>query len=187
MSYTLSFDARAAKAKTVSAKAQFDHAPWTSSLEEPVNISTTMVRYHITWLQEEPAGYYKVGLFFGSDTTDVWVDNFELKPSTTGVKMENENALPQHTQLGRNYPNPFNPETSIPYPLTEASRVKLAVYNLLGQNVITRVDELQDTGYHTVSWNGNDKNGHPMASGIYFYNLKTDNNSIETKKFILTR
>jgi uncharacterized repeat protein (TIGR02543 family) len=187
VSYTLSFDARATADKFVSAKAQFDHDPWTSSLQKPVKITTTMQRYNVTWLQEKATASYKVGLFFGSDTADVWVDNFELLAPNTSVQNQQEIKLPQQTQLGQNYPNPFNPETTIPYQLNESSHVRLEIHNFLGQHVITLVNEPQPPGHHLVNWNGNDSNGNIMASGIYIYRLATNDNVIQTKKFILTK
>lgn len=96
-------------------------------------------------------------------------------------------VLPQQTQLGQNYPNPFNPETTIPYQLSSSSHVRLSIHNTLGQQVITLVDEQQAAGYHTINWSGKNTKGKPMASGIYIYRLETGNNSIHTKKFILTR
>lgn len=102
----------------------------------------------------------------------------------TGI---NQRQAPMQIQLCQNFPNPFNPETTIPYQLTESSPVKLVIHNFLGQHVITLVDEQQAAGYHTAAWNGNDTNGKPMASGIYFYQLATNINSILTKKFILTK
>ncbi len=186
VSYTLRFDARAANEKTVSAKAQFDHDPWTSSLEEPVNITTTMQRYNVTWLQEEPAASYKVGLFFGSDTTDVWVDNIELKTTANSLNNEAEIIQPQQTQLAQNYPNPFNPETTIRYQLTKASHVSLKVYNLKGELVKTLLEGEQIGGYHQIHWNGKDKNNQSVATGIYIYRLITDKYS-KSRKMILIK
>lgn len=184
VSYTLSFDARAENEKSVSAKAQLDHDPWTSSLEEPVNITTTMQRYSVTWLQEKPAESYKVGLFFGSDTTDVWVDNFELKTTTTSLNNEAEILLPQHTQLAQNYPNPFNPETTIPYQLSKNTHVKLEIINFLGQRVATLVNEQQTAGNYAVNWTARNDFGERLASGVYICRLETGS-GVYMKKFVL--
>ena len=74
--------------------------------------------------------------------------------------------VPKEYALHQNYPNPFNPTTKIKYDLPKASKVILKVYNLLGQEVVTLLDEIQEAGYKTVEWNPND-----IASGIYFYRL----------------
>jgi len=76
-----------------------------------------------------------------------------------------ENSIPKEFVLFQNFPNPFNPSTSIQYALPARSRVVLKIYNLLGEVVAPLVDEVQDKGYHTVSWQPE------VASGIYFYRL----------------
>jgi hypothetical protein len=184
--YTMTFDARAESDKIIEVKAQFDHDPWTSSLEEEVTITSSMQTYNVAWLQEKPAASYKVGFFFGSDTTDVWIDNVVLKTTTTGLVDEAEIILPQQTQLAQNYPNPFNPETTIPYQLSELTHVKVVIYNTLGHRVATLVDEQQSAGFYSVKWHGKNDNGRQVASGIYLNRFET-NKSVEMKKLILLR
>ena len=106
---------------------------------------------------------------------------------------ENQNVVsseeilnPLVTKLNQNYPNPFNPETKISYQLPENGKVELTVYNLKGQRVKTLVNENLDTGNHTVIWNGNNDNGKPVSSGIYFYKLKIGNYE-KTRKMILMK
>jgi uncharacterized repeat protein (TIGR02543 family) len=185
--YTFSFDARATAAKSVEVMAQFDHSPWTGSIQEPVTISTSMRNYSVTWLQKAPADYYKVGLFFGSDTTDVWVDNIKLVAKTsTDIKDERVSTPPTSTCLRQNYPNPFNPSTTISYQLEKATLVKLGIYNLLGQNVAAIVDAYQPAGEYSVKWNARDSQGNQLASGIYFYRIETEN-FVQNKKLSLIR
>ncbi|MBI5216180.1 MAG: T9SS type A sorting domain-containing protein [Ignavibacteriae bacterium] len=90
-------------------------------------------------------------------------------------------GIPSTFALYQNYPNPFNSSTVIRYQLPVHTHVSLNVYNLLGQHVVTLVDEVQDVGYKTVSWNGSGS-----ASGVYYYKLKTGN-FIEVKKMIFIR
>ena len=73
--------------------------------------------------------------------------------------------------LNQNMPNPFNPSTMIKYQLPESGDVKIVVYNLLGQEVRTLVHEYMDAGYHSIVWDGMDKLGKQVASGIYIYRL----------------
>ena len=77
-------------------------------------------------------------------------------------------VVPTDFALEQNYPNPFNPVTTIKYGLPEDAYVKVAIYNVAGQRVATLVNGEQQAGYHQVSWDGKG-----MASGIYFYKLKS--------------
>jgi flagellar hook assembly protein FlgD len=80
-------------------------------------------------------------------------------------------------KLNQNYPNPFNPVTSIQYSVISDQsphHVTLKIYNLLGQEVQTLVDEVQETGYYTVTWDGRDQAGNEVSSGVYFYRIRTD-------------
>ena len=79
--------------------------------------------------------------------------------------------LPARLHLGQNYPNPFNPSTIIPYQLPAATRVRLEVFNILGQRVATLVDGARPAGFHTATWNGTDASGRGVGSGVYLYRL----------------
>ncbi|MDA0747104.1 MAG: cohesin domain-containing protein, partial [bacterium] len=81
---------------------------------------------------------------------------------------------PAQFALGQNYPNPFNPETTISYDLADASRVKLEIYNVMGQLVNTLVSEEQAAGRYRVVWNGSDAHQRQVASGVYFYRIQTE-------------
>ena len=88
--------------------------------------------------------------------------------------------------LRQNFPNPFNPETEIRFQLPNASRVGIKIFNVLGQNIRTLVDARYQAGYHSVRWDGTDRNGKLAASGIYFYQLQAGTFS-QLKKMILLR
>jgi hypothetical protein len=90
------------------------------------------------------------------------------------------------TGLGGNYPNPFNPETTISYSLRENTDVIIEVFNLKGQKIRTLVNENKTRGYHTAIWNGTDNNGKAVSSGIYYYRMKTINLD-ETRKMVLVK
>ena len=86
----------------------------------------------------------------------------------------------------RNYPDPFHIETVISYYLADPTHVKLEIFNLLGRRVATLIDEFQPAGRYEVKWSRNDNGGKPLASGIYFYRIKTDA-SITTRKIMLLK
>ncbi|UCE20210.1 MAG: T9SS type A sorting domain-containing protein [Gemmatimonadota bacterium] len=94
--------------------------------------------------------------------------------------------VPQVYDLAQNYPNPFNPETVIQYQLPKAGRITLKVYNILGQEIVSLVDELKEVGYYTVRWNGRDRFGAEAASGVYYYRLVAGD-FVSTKRMLLLK
>ena len=91
------------------------------------------------------------------------------------------NSLPTQFSLGQNYPNPFNPSTTIKFELPSDSKVKLEIYNTVGQKVATLVNGEMTAGYHQVEFNAN-----RLASGIYFYRIQT-NGFVSIKKLLLLK
>jgi WD40 repeat protein len=89
--------------------------------------------------------------------------------------------------LLQNYPNPFNPDTWIPYQLAEDGEATITICNATGQTVRTLDLDNRKAGHHTTHWDGNDNSGQSVASGIYFYVLKTDDGFSDTKKMILLK
>ncbi|NIR71238.1 MAG: T9SS type A sorting domain-containing protein, partial [Phycisphaerae bacterium] len=111
----------------------------------------------------------------GSGGAEDWL------PKTAG-----EEAMPEEFVLEQNYPNPFNPSTVIRYSLNEDSHVKLTIYNTLGQEIATLVDEMQNAGFQAVSWNGTDNSGQPVSAGVYLYKLEAGKN-VEIKKLTFVK
>jgi hypothetical protein len=101
-------------------------------------------------------------------------DIFYTRRNATGLEEWPERLLPQKYNLEQNYPNPFNQATTIRYTLSgcDLEKVTLRVYNLLGKEVITLIDQEQIPGRYEISWDGRDKNGDEVCSGIYFYRLQ---------------
>jgi hypothetical protein len=79
---------------------------------------------------------------------------------------------PQEYELSQNFPNPFNPATTIRFALPEPSQVKIRIHDLLGREIITLLDGQKGAGFHTVGWQGRDKNGNAVASGLYIYQIQ---------------
>jgi uncharacterized protein (DUF362 family) len=117
------------------------------------------------------------------------------------VLVKNEMLVPDAFSLEQNYPNPFNPNTIIHYTISStepraesgeerkdsalnALRTTLIIYNVLGQEVRTLVNDIQQPGQYTVTWDGRDELGTKVSSGIYFYRLRA-NNFTATRKMIL--
>lgn len=99
-----------------------------------------------------------------------------------------KNMVADHYVLGSNYPNPFNPTTSIPFvvPAAQAGRhVTLNVFNILGQKVITLFDGKATAGFHSVNWNGLNAKGNAVSSGIYIYQLQGKNVTLTNRMLLL--
>ena len=90
------------------------------------------------------------------------------------------------TALHNNYPNPFNPETTISYSVKDREPVTLEIYNIKGQLVKTLVKGIQEPGNHTIVWNGTDDNGRSVSSGVYYYKMQAGKYS-STKKMIMMK
>ena len=98
-----------------------------------------------------------------------------------------ENTLPTQFALENNYPNPFNPATSITFTAPYKAKMNLVIYNSLGQKVRTLVNSQINAGTHTEMWDGFDDAGNQAVSGIYFYKLTSDDGFSATKKMILMK
>ncbi len=99
---------------------------------------------------------------------------------------ESEVPVPTSYALYQNYPNPFNPTTEIRFDLPEAVRGELRVFNILGQEVVTLVDDVRNAGAYRILWDGKNAAGLSVASGVYIYQLKTPNFT-DAKKMMLLR
>jgi spore coat protein CotH len=90
-------------------------------------------------------------------------------------------------ELQQNYPNPFNPETKISYTLPKQSLVTIRIYNILGQNIRTLVNNInQNSGTYSVTWNGKDISGNVVPAGVYFYRIETPD-FVQTKKMLMVK
>lgn len=95
-------------------------------------------------------------------------------------------AVPLATGLGRNHPNPFNPETSIAFGLAAAGPVQVLVFDVSGRRVATLVDARLPAGPHTARWEGRDDRGRPVNSGVYFVQLRSPE-GVQTRKMMLVK
>ena len=106
---------------------------------------------------------------------------------TNTLSLEQNLAIPTQFALHQNYPNPFNPSTQISFDVPEGSEfVRLNIYNVLGKNVSSLINNVVNPGKHKVEWNAKDNEGNPVASGIYFYELSSASFTAR-KKMLLIR
>ncbi|MEA2096041.1 MAG: T9SS type A sorting domain-containing protein, partial [Candidatus Cloacimonadota bacterium] len=139
-----------------------------SSPYEDLNVPSGNYTYNVTTIYD---GEWESEMSNGAFVAHTDVDNL-LKPEVT--------------ELTGNYPNPFNPTTTISFSIEEAGHVSINIYNMKGQLVKTLVNENLDSAYHNVSWNGKDNSSKTVSSGIYFYKMKSSNYT-STKKMILMK
>ncbi len=105
---------------------------------------------------------------------------------STAVDDNNQNILPAAFSLEQNHPNPFNPVTSIAFALPKRSHVVMDVYNILGQNIRRLINESLPAGNHSITFDGLDRDGNELASGVYFYRIKTEDIT-QSKKMMLMK
>ena len=97
-------------------------------------------------------------------------------------------STPREFALRQNFPNPFNPDTTIKYDLAESADVTLQIYNVLGQVVRTLVgSEAQNAGRYQIRWNGMDDRGVPVSSGVYFYQISAEGKFHDVRKLMLLK
>ena len=116
-------------------------------------------------------------------------ESFEVLTSSDGhYKMDFTIGVdthePQTLTLGQNFPNPFNPTTTIPFMLESSALVKLEIYNILGQKIRTLVDNTMPEGAHRAVWDGVDDSGNAVSAGVFIYRLRAGK-SVMTKKMLL--
>ncbi|NNG26014.1 MAG: T9SS type A sorting domain-containing protein [Ignavibacteriaceae bacterium] len=129
------------------------------------------------------------GLFSFSQGTGEGIpgyyDNIVVESLVSSVEDNSNENLPEEYVLEQNYPNPFNPETKISYQLSSGSYVTLSIHDLLGREIKTLFSEDQPSGNYSVSWNGRDKLGNIVPSGVYLYSLRTDGQIISKKMMLM--
>ncbi|MCX6166063.1 MAG: M14 family zinc carboxypeptidase [Ignavibacteriae bacterium] len=131
-----------------------------------------------TLIAKAPGHYPKTitGVYVKYDSTTLL--NIKLRPTTTSII---ESETPNNFSLSQNYPNPFNPTTSIKYSVSSIRNIKLVVYDILGKEVTTLVNQKQESGDYEVKFDGS-----KLSSGIYFYKLTAGDFS-DVKSMILIK
>jgi hypothetical protein len=123
--------------------------------------------------------------YFGGEnmtvTTTGYVETIAKRDPSTAVHPRVASAL----SLEPNFPNPFNPGTTIRYALPQAGHVQVSVFDVAGRRVATLVDGVVGAGPHTVQWNGRDSDGHAVGSGVYFYRLETPQGQLSRKMVLI--
>jgi hypothetical protein len=165
----------------------FDGVQWTKWSGNPILI----------WGPSWGSSYYVGTVLLFNDSYHFWNSSFNamggrarigyaISPITSVKLTWNKFKYAENYSLNQNYPNPFNPDTEISFQLPEAKHVVVRIFNSSGQEIRSLLDAQHDAGYHTVRWDGRDDKGHPVSSGVYFYQLVAGD-FLTTKKMSLLR
>ncbi len=120
-------------------------------------------------------------VFWGDWSSHPWDGNFWLTGTLLPTSVKNDKVLPTEFNLLQNYPNPFNPATKINYTIPQQGFVLLKIYDVLGNEVTTLVDEYREVGSYEITFDAS-----MLSSGIYFYKLQAGD-FVQTKKMILVK
>lgn len=135
----------------------------------------------LTWkIPEQPKNEYKIKIYV--------TDKIDTVVTTAVIEVEDVVSIgriglciPDEYSLGHNYPNPFNPTTTITYGLPEKAKVKISIYNIKGKLIETVLNSHKEAGYHKIIWNAND-----VSTGVYIYRIQTESYT-DVKKCILMK
>ena len=165
---------------TFNAPAHFmtSHRDALNSQIQPANIiALHLLSGSIASIQQQVNGLYPGATIFTTPLQSVTI---------TVTSVSNEEQTPERFNLGQNYPNPFNPTTTMEYELPLDSQVVLQIYNLLGQEIRTLLNQSQPAGMHSAVWNGKNDLGRMVGSGIYIYRLQVGSFT-QTRKMIFVQ
>ncbi len=144
------------------------------------------INYRV-WEQWDDANWYawQQGSIYTNINSDLWVETYYEKAPVVGIEND-RNILPENYALYQNYPNPFNPTTTIKFALKTDAMVNLKIYNILGQEVATLVNNDMTAGMKTINFNASN-----LASGVYIYRLevvgKDGSKFVNAKKMMLLK
>jgi len=161
--------------------------------EDPLFVDPANGDYHLSWTN------YPVQDFTMSPCIDAGDPNSPLDPDSTIADMgafyfdqslsisdENISMLPEEFNLYQNFPNPFNPVTTIHYELPEQTHVTIVIYDMLDRTVRQLINSTQEAGYKSVLWDATDSFGKPVSAGVYLYQIKTGDFT-QTRKMLLLK
>jgi hypothetical protein len=149
----------------------------------PIVADTGANQTQTTYMSNNGSTWYDLGQ---TQNNDVAIRIRTTPSLALSADDDTDGQLPSRYSLSNNYPNPFNPSTVIDYSVERRSYVTITVFNVIGQEVRTLVNEVKPAGEHSTSWSGRDSNGRQVASGIYFYRM-TAEDFVATRKMLFLK
>jgi hypothetical protein len=143
----------------------------------------TSTEYLDSDIELETTYYYKISAFDFSGNESDYSDEVNAMP--TGVSTDFQKGMPDTYVLQQNFPNPFNPTTSIQFGIPENSIVKISIYDIRGVFVRTLANGKFSRGWHSITWNGLDERGISVSAGTYIYRLESRAATIHKKMIFL--
>ena len=141
----------------------------------------------------DPAGSGCWGVYPFTQNGMVFASNLEghltvlqFTETNTSVDMDEHMLIPNQIILHQNYPNPFNPVTKLRYTIPKNSLVSIIIYDMLGREVKTLINQTQDAGYRSVIWDATNDYGKPVSAGMYLYQIQAGK-YLHTKKMVLLK
>jgi len=145
--------------------------------------STTVVDTLIFVAQSADTAY---GRYPDSSATWQLMDPTPGSTNIGGLSINDNIVIPSRYTLHQNFPNPFNPVTTLRYELPEQATVNITIYDMLGKHVKTLINQTQNVGYKSVIWDATNDYGKPVSAGIYLYQIQAGKH-ISTKKMVLLK
>lgn len=181
--YILHYKAKADKNTTMETWIQQAAAPYGAYSFKSVSLAPEVQTYIDTGYSTKDDNAYLTFMVGNSGNVDIWIDEVCVTQNEEIVNINNNNwdQIPQYAELKNIYPNPFNPTVTIEYSLPKEGEVKLKVYNVIGEEIDSIVDNFQYPGNYSYNWDGKEE-----SSGIYFVILNYENTNI-SKKICLTK
>jgi len=130
-----------------------------------------------------------VGAVCSEGNCDAGVSSFGLfsvQDIDPPLSIITNNNIPERFVLSQNFPNPFNPITTLRYELPQRSHVTLSIYDMLGREITQLVNTTQEAGFRSVQWDATDSMGRPVSAGVYLYQIQAGE-FVETRKMVLLK
>lgn len=147
------------------------------------------MKYAVFWVEDNISGQDTVVLSVCDGELSIYDSLIVIVNHVSGID-HLMSQIPKEYSLSQNFPNPFNPTTNIIYGIPKHSHVSIKIYDLLGREVITLVDENQEANYYKILWNARNRFGNNISSGVYFYRIVAESGDrvfVKTKKLLLLR
>ena len=175
----------------------YNSTGWSLGFEHVATVNHPTSGSTVSWIDTESVSnigdrtlHYKIIAVDHTGKTSGWSNEVQIYAKIPKTAADESDVPVNEYFLGENYPNPFNPATTLAFDLPAPSDVRLAVYDLQGRLVKTVAAGRYEAGRHSAVWDGSDDAGNPVSSGVYFYRLTVQNGAVpfvQTRKMLLVR